>query len=160
VRHEFGKSPKSVTGCKDEWSSKSIRPSFLMKCVRHAILSIRYASNSGPLSPDVIILRFVTCTVLHLMFITEPTGIIVTLNLIVSGEGVSFRNVCKLYTGEQFYIRVSMHRNAKLINSNKMQQYADICLLQNHSTCFGCPSHPSSGVQETVTAASGTGHSV
>ena len=41
-----------------------------------------------------------------------------------------------------------------------MQQYAGIYLLQNHSTCFGCPSHPSSGVHKTVTAASGTGHSV
>ena len=39
-----------------------------------------------------------------------------------------------------------------------MQQYAGIYLLQNHSTCFGCPSHPSSGVHKTVTAASGTGH--
>ena len=41
-----------------------------------------------------------------------------------------------------------------------MQQYAGIYLLQNHSTCFGCPSHPSSGVHKTVTAASGTGHSM
>ena len=47
-----------------------------------------------------------------------------------------------------------------LIKPNKMQQYAGIYLLQNHSTCFGCPSHPSSGVHQTVTAASGTGHSV
>jgi len=39
-----------------------------------------------------------------------------------------------------------------------MQQYADIYLLQNHSTCFGCLPHPSSGVHKTVTAASGTGH--
>jgi len=30
-----------------------------------------------------------------------------------------------------------------------MQQYADIYLLRNHSTCFGCPSHPSSGVHKT-----------
>ena len=37
-----------------------------------------------------------------------------------------------------------------LIRSNKMQQYAGIYLLQNHSTCFGCPSHPSSGVHNTV----------
>ena len=44
------------------------------------------------------------------------------------------------------------------IRSNKMQQYAGIYLPQNHSTCFGCPSHLSSGVHETVTAASGTGH--
>ena len=39
-----------------------------------------------------------------------------------------------------------------------MQQYADIYLLQNYSTCFGCHSNPSSGVLKTVTAASGTGH--
>ena len=39
-----------------------------------------------------------------------------------------------------------------------MQQYADIYLLQSHSTCFGCPQYPSSGVLKTVTAASGTGH--
>jgi len=39
-----------------------------------------------------------------------------------------------------------------------MQQYADIYLLQNHSTYFGCPPHPSSVVHKTVTAASGTGH--
>ena len=46
-----------------------------------------------------------------------------------------------------------------LIRPNKMQQYAGIYLL-NHSTCFGCPSHPSSGVHKAVTAASGTGHSI
>ena len=33
-----------------------------------------------------------------------------------------------------------------------MQQSAGIYLLQNHSTCFGCPSHPSSGVHKTVNA--------
>ena len=44
--------------------------------------------------------------------------------------------------------------NSILIKSNKMQQYADIYLLQNYSTCFGCPSHPSSGVHKTVTVAS------
>ena len=57
-----------------------------------------------------------------------------------------------------FYIHGSVHRNSILIRSNKMQQYAVIYVLQNHSTCFGCPSHPSSGVHKTVTAASGTGH--
>jgi len=40
-----------------------------------------------------------------------------------------------------------------------MQQYAGIYLLQIYSTCFGYPSHPSSGVHKTVTAASGTCHS-
>ena len=39
-----------------------------------------------------------------------------------------------------------------------MQEYAGIYLLQNYSTCFGCTSHPSSGVHQIVTAASGTGH--
>jgi len=41
-----------------------------------------------------------------------------------------------------------------------MQQYAGIYLLQNYSTCFGCLSQPSSGIHKTVTAASGTGHSI
>ena len=40
-----------------------------------------------------------------------------------------------------------------------MQQSAGIYLLQNYCTCFGRPSHPSSGVHKTVTAASGTGPS-
>ena len=59
-----------------------------------------------------------------------------------------------------FYIHGSVHRNSILIRPNKMQQYAGIYLLQNHSTYFGCPSHPSSRVHKTVTAASGTGHSI
>jgi len=41
-----------------------------------------------------------------------------------------------------------------------MQQYADIYLLLNYSTCFGRPSHPSSGVPKTVFAASATDHTV
>jgi hypothetical protein len=41
-----------------------------------------------------------------------------------------------------------------------MQQYAGVYLLQNYSTLFGCLSHPSSGVHQTLNAASGTGHSV
>ena len=47
-----------------------------------------------------------------------------------------------------------------LIRSNEMQQSAGVYLLQNYSTCFGCLSHPSSGVYQTVTAGSGTSHSV
>ena len=31
-------------------------------------------------------------------------------------------------------------------------------IKKNHSTCFGCQPHPSSGVHKTVTTASGTGH--
>ena len=41
-----------------------------------------------------------------------------------------------------------------------MQLYADIYLLLNYSTCFGRPSHPSSGVHKTVVAASGTDHTI
>jgi len=41
-----------------------------------------------------------------------------------------------------------------------MQQYADIYLLLNYSTCFGRPSHPSSGVQKALVAVSGTGHTI
>ena len=57
-----------------------------------------------------------------------------------------------------FYIRGSVHRDSVLIKSNKMQQYKGIYLLQVYSTCFGRPSRPSSGVHESITAASGTGH--
>jgi len=39
-----------------------------------------------------------------------------------------------------------------------MQQYTDIYLLLNYSTCFGRPSRPSSGVHKTEVAASGTDH--
>jgi len=47
-----------------------------------------------------------------------------------------------------------------LKKSNQMQQYADIYLLLNYSTCFGRPSRPSSGVHKTVVAASGADHTI
>ena len=47
-----------------------------------------------------------------------------------------------------------------LKKSNEMQQYADIYLVLNYSTCFGRPSRPSSGVHKTVVAASGTDHTI
>ena len=62
--------------------------------------------------------------------------------------------------GIEFYIHSFVLRNSILMRSNKMQQHAGIYLLQNHCTCFRCPSHPSSGERKTVTAASGTGHSI
>jgi hypothetical protein len=48
---------------------------------------------------------------------------------------------------------------------SKIQQDATVCrnlftAKSLISTCFGRPSHPSSGVHKTVTAASGTGHSI
>ena len=45
-----------------------------------------------------------------------------------------------------FYIFSSVHRNSRLKKSKEMQQYAEIYLLQNYSTCFGHLSCPSSGV--------------
>jgi len=60
----------------------------------------------------------------------------------------------------RFYIRGSVHRNSRLKKSNEIQQYADIYLLLNYSTCFGRPSRPSSGVHKTVFAASGTDHTI
>ena len=63
-----------------------------------------------------------------------------------------------------FRIQIKAHRDHTLkmilIRSNEIQRYAGVYLLQNYSTCFGCPSHPSSGVHQTVTAVSGTGYSV
>jgi len=56
----------------------------------------------------------------------------------------------------EFYIRGSVHRNSKFMKSKEIQQYADISLLQNHSTYFGCLPHPSSEVHKIVGAASGT----
>ena len=57
-------------------------------------------------------------------------------------------------------IHGSVHCNSILIRSNKMQQYAGIYLLQNHSPRFGGPSHPSLGLHKTVNAASGKCHSI
>ena len=58
----------------------------------------------------------------------------------------------------EFRIHGSVHRDSILIRSNKMQQYAGIYLLQNHSIYLGCPSHPSSGIHKIVAGASGAGH--
>jgi hypothetical protein len=82
-----------------------------------------------------------------------------TWRLSTDGQ-VVFVHAMKEYRGMEVYIHGSVRRNSVLVSSNKMQQYAGIYLLQSHSTCFGCPSHPSSGVHKTVTAASGAGHSI
>ena len=66
------------------------------------------------------------------------------------------RNLLLLFSGEKNLPDYTV--SYILISSNEMQQYAGVYLLQNYSTCFGCLSHPSSGVHETVTAASGTSH--
>jgi hypothetical protein len=68
--------------------------------------------------------------------------------------------VNEILFASEFYIPDSVHRDSSLIRTKEMQHYAGVYLLQNYSACFGCLSHPSSGVHQTVTAASGTGHSV
>jgi len=77
----------------------------------------------------------------------------------MSGCCVIETSVNDQYTVETFIFTVPCIVTI-LIRSNEMQQYAGVYLLQNYSTCFGRLSHPSSGVHQTVTAASGTGHSV
>ena len=48
-------------------------------------------------------------------------------------------------------VKVSFIR-VRLKKSNEMQQYADIYLLLNYSTCFGRSSRPSSGVYKNFLA--------
>jgi len=46
-------------------------------------------------------------------------------------------------------------KETRFKKSNEMQQYSDIYLLLNYSTCFFRPSRPSSGVHKTVVATRG-----
>jgi len=70
---------------------------------------------------------------------------------------VDLRNKLRI---NKCYICSSVRRNSRLKESNKMKLYAGIYLLLNCSSCFGRPSHPSSGVHKTVVAASGTDHTI
>jgi len=51
-------------------------------------------------------------------------------------------------------------KHTELKKFNEMQQYADIYLLLNYSTCLGRPSRQSSGVHKTLVVASGTDHTI
>jgi len=64
------------------------------------------------------------------------------------------------HTAVIFHICSAVHRNSRSKKSNKMQQYADMYLLLNYSTCFGRPPRPSSGIHKSVVAASGTDHNI
>ena len=70
----------------------------------------------------------------------------------LSCHGTVLFFVLKLNIDSKFYIHGSVHRDSILIRSIKIQQYAGVYLLQNHSTCFGCLSHPSSGVHQQPSA--------
>jgi len=55
-----------------------------------------------------------------------------------------------------FYVYGSVHRWSILIIAQRdATQSSLFIILQDHSTCFGCQPHPSSGVHKTVTTASG-----
>jgi len=85
----------------------------------------------------------VCLVITKLMYCTTSTALLDTLTYLMESEAsMSFFHI---------YIRGSVHRNSRLKKSNEMQQYADIYLLLNYSTCFG---RPSSGVHKTVVAAS------
>jgi len=68
------------------------------------------------------------------------------------------RNVIKVHTVTVTHAYKLLQ--CRLKKSNEMQQYADIYLLLNYSTCYGRPSRPSSRVHKTVVAASGTDHTI
>jgi len=92
-----------------------------------------------------------TLKVLH-----PPLLLKCVINFFRDYMSISYTTVCVFF----FYIRGSLHRNSRLKKSNEMQQYADIYLLLNYSTCFGRPSRPSSGLHKTAVAASGTDHTI
>ena len=104
------------------------------------------------------------------MFLTYATedSLFLTAALLSLGLLESLRlfsNMYLLHAGIHkssffLYICSSVHRNSRLKESNKMQQYADVYLLLNYCTCFGHPLHPSLGVHKNVVAASGTDHTV
>jgi hypothetical protein len=75
-------------------------------------------------------------------------GVVETVQKAVGKVKLKISGLGKLV--QVFYIHGSVHRDSILIRSNEMQQYAGVYLLQNYSICFGCLSHPSSGVQYIV----------
>jgi len=80
-----------------------------------------------------------------------------------SSSGSSYPNITfRAASSSEMFITITrrLEYSSRLKKSNKMQQYADIHLLLNYSTCFDRPSRPSSGVHKTVVAASGTDHTI
>ena len=53
-----------------------------------------------------------------------------------------------------------MHLNSMLKKFNEMEQYADIYLLLNYSTCFVRPSRPLSRVHKNAVRDSGTDYPI
>ena len=79
----------------------------------------------------------------------------------IPGYNVSDRK-SRLKTTKYFFVLCPWFRASQVYIIN-VQRDATICslyfiLLQDHSTCFGCRPHSSSGVHETVVTANGTSH--
>ena len=45
-----------------------------------------------------------------------------------------------------------------IIKNQREAAFSSFYLMRDHSTCFGCSLHPSSGVHKTVVMATGTSH--
>ena len=89
--------------------------------------------------------------------INRPIGrfsIVVTLGF--QNRGVAPKIKIKL--SQTFCVYGSVHRRSILIIVRDATQSNLFIVLKVHSTCFGCQTHPSSGIHKTVTTASGTGH--
>ena len=54
--------------------------------------------------------------------------------------------------------KLILYINISIIAQRDATQSSLFIILQVHCTCFGCQTHPSSGVNKTVTTASGNGH--
>ena len=125
-------------------------------------MTVWYAGRQAPCIPDSHLYR-VTNTRCRIGTVFSPDdGHIVARNMYRKAINILRKfvhEVVSMYNKRSdFYIHGSVRRKSILIRSNKMQEYAGIYILQNHYKCFGCPSHPSLGVREIVTAASCTSH--
>ena len=119
------------------------------------------ANHKSNISSKPMLLYFMVHTYAGIFKITSYDAFdLCTLRKERIKDGATPENHVGRHSDFFFNIHGSVHRDSILIRSNELQQYAGVYLLQNYCTCFGCISHPSSGVHQTVTAASGTGHSV
>ena len=59
---------------------------------------------------------------------------------------------------DSYVIKLNLMCHISIIAQRDATQNSLFIILQVHSTCFGCQTHPSSGVHKTVTTYSGTGN--
>jgi len=77
-------------------------------------------------------------------------------------NAVEYTYVCVYYVWvsiKVFYVYASVHRCSVSITVQRdATQSSVFIIMQVYSTCFGCQTHPSSGLHKTVTTASGIGN--